>query len=85
MILNRLFPCQKIEIWQPRYKDNKVLLAKYKVGTHNSVTFTKAKHLMGQEFYISGEKVKTFPIDNNGKIECYAVDMNELEPLERVD
>ena len=85
MILNKMFPCQRIEIWMPRYRDNCVLIAKFKVGTHNEITFTKAKHLIGQEFYLSGETIRKFPLESNGKISCYVVPMDELEPLERVD
>ena len=73
---------QNIEIWMPRYKDRKVLIARYKVGQHNKVTFTKAKHLAGKEFYIPGEAVKKHPIETNGTISCYAVPMDELELVE---
>lgn len=84
MVLGRLTPAQLIEIWRPRYKDRKVLIATYKVGTHNSITFTRAKHLLGQQFYASGEKIKSYPTESNGKITCYAVPMEILEPLERI-
>ena len=45
MVLSRLTPCQKIEIWQPRLKDRTVLIAKYKVGAHNEIVFTKTKSM----------------------------------------
>lgn len=82
MILNRLTPVQSLEILQPRWKDRRVLLAKYKVGTHNRVVFTKAPTLAG-EFYISGAKASTYPLETNGKLMCFAVPLDELEPLER--
>lgn len=82
MTVDRLTPIQLIEIWQPRYKDRVVLVAKYKVGTHNKIVFTKAKHLEGKEYYISGAKASTYPIDNNGKIACYTIPLDDLEPLE---
>lgn len=65
-----------IEIWQPRYKDRIVLLAKYKVETADEdirVVFTKAKHLEGKAFHISRELAMQCPLDDNGKIGCYAV------------
>ncbi len=83
MRLPRLTPCQHIEIWAPRYKDRVILLAKYKVGTHNRITFTKAKHLP-DVYYLSGEQIKACPLQTNGKVECYAVPVDDLQPLEIV-
>ena len=83
MKLARTTPAQKIEIWAPRYKDKKILIAVRKVGTHNEVTFTKAPHLMGTTWYLSGETIRECPVDSNGTIPCYAVPVDKLEPLER--
>lgn len=85
MLVRRTTPLQLIEIWQPRYKDRKVLIAKYKVRNMNKIVFTKAKHLAGQAFYMSGEKIQSYPIDSNGKIACYAVPLDDLEALEYID
>jgi len=84
MQISRTTPCNKIEIWQPRYKDRKVLIAKFKVGVHNQIVFTKAKHLMDNDWYLSGETIRNSALETNGKIPCYAVDVDLLEPLERV-
>lgn len=81
--LSRLTPANKIEIWQPRWKDRVVLIAKHKVGAHNEITFTKTKSLPNT-YYISGEVIRRYPTDTNGKIACYAVSMDELRVLERV-
>jgi hypothetical protein len=54
---------QKIEIWTPKYSTNSVLIAKYKVGADNLIVFTKAKHLAGFEYRISGE-VYVVPFDS---------------------
>jgi hypothetical protein len=81
--LSRLTPCQEIEIWQPRWKDRRVLIAKHKVGTHNKITFTKAKSLP-EEYYLSGKTIQSYPIGFNGKLEVYEVPMGELEILERI-
>lgn len=79
--MNRLTPMENIQVWQPRYKDRTVLIARYKVGTHNRITFTKAKHLEGKEFYMSGEDIRNYPLDTNGKIDCYAVSLDDLERI----
>jgi hypothetical protein len=82
MVLTKDTPCQVIDIWQPRWKDRVVMVAKYKVGTHNVITFTKTKSMPG-EYYLSGEEAKKHPINTNGKLECYAVPLDRLEKLER--
>jgi hypothetical protein len=71
-----------IELWFPRYKDNKVLIAKYKVCSgDNHIIFTKAKHLLGMKFKISGIEISKCPIETNGTIDCYAVEFNKLERI----
>lgn len=82
MILDKTTPCQRIQIWAPRYKDRKILIAKYKVGTHNEIIFTRAKHLPGV-YYLSGQKIRTYNLETNGTLEYYAVPVDELEVLER--
>lgn len=82
MILSRTVGCQLIDIWQPRWKDRRVLIAKYKVGTHNEITFSKTKSLEGS-FYISGNDIIKHPLETNGTIACYAVPLDDLEKLER--
>lgn len=83
MQLNRLTSCQLFSIRQPRWKDRTVLLASYKVGTHNEIVFTQAPTLEGK-YYISGAVVKVQPLQSNGKIDCYVVPLSILEPLERI-
>lgn len=81
--LSRMTPANKIEIWQPRWKDRVVLIAKHKVGLHNDIVFTKAKSLPNH-YYLSGEDIRQSPTDTNGKLVCYAVPMDKLKILERV-
>lgn len=81
--LDRLTPANKIEIWQPRWKDRVVLIAKHKVGTHNDIYFTKAPSMGDNHYYISGEAARQCPTDTNGKIACYAVPLDLLKILER--
>jgi hypothetical protein len=82
MIVSRLTPLNVIEIWQPRYKDRKVLVAKYKVKQQNKIVFTKAKHLADKQFYLNGADASKYPIETNGKIACYAIPLDDLEILE---
>ncbi len=79
--LDRYTPVNRIEIWQPRWKDRKVLIAKYKAGTHNVIFFTKAKNITN-EFYIGGMDLSKYPVEDNGKIACYAVPLDDLEVYE---
>jgi hypothetical protein len=82
MTLSRYTPAQNFTIFQPRWRDRTVLLAVYKVGTHNCIRFTKAPSMDG-EYYISGEEVRKHPKQTNGTIDCYCVPLNKLELLER--
>lgn len=83
MTVSRVTAFNKIEIWQPRWKDRKVLLATFKVKQDNIVVFTKAPSLKG-EFYISGETARKYPVETNGTIGCFAVPLSEFEVVERV-
>jgi hypothetical protein len=82
--LGRFTPCNKIEIWAPRWRDRVVLIAKHKVGVHNEVVFTKSKSLPNT-YYLSGETIRACPTDTNGKLSCYAVPVDKLMILERFD
>lgn len=84
MILARTTSCNLIEIWQPRWKDRTVLIAKYKVGTHNEIVFKKAP-TFPDRYYLSGETIRNYPLSSNGKLMCYQVPVDELEILERAN
>lgn len=73
----------RIEIWSPKYMTDSVLIATYRVQKDNQVVFTKARHLEGKTFYISGEDIRRCPIVTNGKIACYDVPMSRLRCEER--
>jgi len=81
MKLSRLTPASNIEIFAPRYRDKTILIAKFKVSTHNIITFTKAKSLP-DSYYLSGATIQKSPLDNNGKIAVYAVPQDELQLFE---
>lgn len=91
MIIHKPHLLTKLLIWTPRYSDahtsgeRVALLARYKVDHASPVIlieFTKAKHLAGQRFCIPREVAQRCAVDSNGKIPCYAVPMNALEPWE---
>ena len=63
-----------IDIWQPRWHDRRVLIAKYKVvKSDNLIRFTKAPTLSGKVFCLPYEEIVCHPIETNGSIDCYSV------------
>ena len=71
-----------IEIWSPRFHDRKVLIAKYKVCFgENHIIFTKAKNLKGMKFKMDGAEISKYPVETNGTIDCYVVDLDKLERI----
>ena len=72
----------RFTIWEPRWRDKTVLLAKRKVDDMNEVSFTKAKSLGTEPYYVSGDIVKRCQIQSNGKIDCYVVPLTELKKNE---
>ena len=69
----------RIEIWQPKYSTDEVLIGCHHVQSgDNEIVFTKAPHLKDKIFSITGEKIRTFKRQPNGKGEVYCVPMKEL-------
>ncbi len=73
-------------IWNPRYKDDKVLLKTDKIRVHNVIKFTKAQHLAGQVFYVSKDAAdkstsKMMQNKQGGVTEVTEIPMNQLEDL----
>lgn len=66
-----------IEIWAPRFRDKKVLIAPYHVQPGaNRVIFTKTmKHL---RLLMDGAKIKSYPMESNGTIGCHAVPLKDF-------
>jgi hypothetical protein len=87
--INKPHLLTKLEIWSPRYSDKysgtgewTVLISKSKVYHASSlmlVYFSKAKHLKGQRFCITRDRVQRCPSTTNGKIPCFAVPMSMLD------
>lgn len=82
MILDKYTQLHYFEIWEPRWKDKVVLLAAHKVGTHNKIKFTKTPSMGTEPYYIDGKTVKKYKKESNGRLMCYAVPLDKLEPLE---
>lgn len=83
MIIAKDTPLQNIQIFSPRWHDRKVLIAKFRVGFHNRIVFDEKKSpTLKGKWYMSGEKIKSYPLESNGKIPCFAVPVEDLQPLE---
>lgn len=87
MLLSRLTPAVEFKIWNPRWHDRVVLLADYKLATHNKIVFPKAKSLAG-DWYISGRDAAKYPTEpfktKTGTVMTMrAVPIDALQPLER--
>lgn len=67
-----------IDIWEPRWHDKVVLIAKYKVRSgQNIIRFTKGS-MKGKTYTVDSATIRDFPLETNGKIQCYAVPLAEL-------
>lgn len=77
-------PCKSFNIWSPRWRDRRVLLASHKIGEHNKIYFTgKDGASMGTDpYYISGKIAKKYKQESNGTIQCRSIPLDELKPLE---
>lgn len=80
-IKQREKPHARISIWEPRWKDNVCLIAKYKVPNEKfEIVFTKTASLSKYVYEADGTWIKNnCTLDTNGKIPCYAVPMEALE------
>ena len=70
-----------IDIWAPRFKDMTVLIAPFKVQPGiNRIIFTKT--WQDKQLFMDGEKIKSYPMQDNGKIGCHAVPVNDFDKQE---
>lgn len=85
--LGRTTACNVLTILAPRWKDRTVLLADWKIGLHNEIRITASRKdgslFFPQPFYMSGEKVKTYPTQQHSQRRVYIVPIDDLEVLER--
>lgn len=69
-----------IEIWEPRYHDRTVLVATHKINERNKIRILKGAYK--GDYFISGIAAKSYPIQSNGRINCYAIPLSQLEVLQ---
>lgn len=87
MLVSKFSPSKTLEIWTPRYHDDTVLINASHLDKkipHYKIIFTKAKHLMGAEYYLSYRTVTKSRKEHhkavNGKdILRYIVPMSKLQ------
>lgn len=77
---------QVIELWQPRYHDKVMLIAKWRIRSHNIIKVTKSNAYNG-EYYVSGEVAAKCPIekvkDKTGTERLfYVIPIDLVEPYE---
>lgn len=69
-----------IEIWEPKYSTQSVLVAAYKLKPGvNQIIFTKANHLQGAIFEITQDEAVKYPMRSNGKIKCYDIPLDKFK------
>lgn len=85
VILDKLDPVTKFEIWEPRYHDKRVLLHLQRVKhaqPHIKVVFTKAKATQYEgEWYISKKDAMKYKKEDNGVAGMYCVPFDKFRPL----
>ena len=68
-----------IDVWEPKYVTNQVLVAKHKVKKgDNYIRFTKAKHLQDGLYKIHSDVITKCRFQPNGKGFVYLVPFGEL-------
>lgn len=88
MLLSRDTACNHIEIRSPRWKERVVGIAKFRVGTHNSIdimaTDKTGKRYYPDTYYISGADIAKHEVQKLPQgVEVYLVPISELTILER--
>lgn len=80
-MVGKYTPLNFIQIFEPRYHDQRVLINPAKVGVDNKIVFTRAASLPGT-YYLSGKTIRKYGKESNGSIMCYCVPVSELQSLE---
>lgn len=87
MKLPKTTGCNVFTILAPRWKDRTVLLADWKIGTHNQIDITSARQdgvrFFPEPFYMSGDKIRSYPSQPHSQRKVYIVPLDDLEVLER--
>lgn len=68
-----------IEVWEPRWHDRTVLVAAAKVRDGmNEIRITKSSAKFNGSYFMDGDRIRSYPLDTNGKLQCYAVNLDDL-------
>jgi len=85
MKLGKFEPLTFFSIREPRYHDKVVLLSAKKIKDAKTqwlkIKFTDAPSMEG-DWCITQQKAKSFPLTTNGVIQCRAITLSALQPLE---
>lgn len=72
-------------VWEPRWHDHRVLLAKHKVKKGiNTILITGAPRRTSAaegRYELSEIAIRSYPIESNGTIPCYAVPLDKLRRI----
>ena len=86
--IGRATVCNLFKIKAPRWKDRTVLLADWKVGTHNEIRIEAARKdgvkFFPEPLYISGEDVRKHKKQAHSVRSVYVVPLDAFNILERV-
>lgn len=70
-----------ISVWQPRWHDRKVLVAQYKVKKGMNIIKITEGAAQGK-YQMSEVAIRSYPLETNGAILCYALPLEKLERIE---
>lgn len=81
--MNKLEGHNELTIWEPRWKDRKVLIGSWHlVEPHNRITITATKkdgtRYYPASFFMSTKKIKTYPLEKMKQGAMYIVPLNDL-------
>lgn len=88
MKLSKTTQCSLFQIQVPRWKERVVGLADYRLSTHNEIHILakdkEGKRYYPDNYYISQEKARSYPLQTRSGIDLRLVPINDLETLERI-
>lgn len=83
--LDKFTPMSTFDIWEPRWRDRRVLLAKRRIKDHNKVIISQEKadgtRYFPEPLYISGKDAKKYKVESNGVIDVYSIPLEAFSLL----
>lgn len=69
-----------IEIWSPRFYDQKVLIKAFQLQPGmNRIVFTKSRAWANKELLMDADRIRSYPIEAHGRTGVYAVPLSDFE------